>query len=206
MFAWHFLADTGLLRDGTEPPPDGKWLEYAGKREMCCAGLHAAIKPLDALIYSPGPIICRVEIDTEGIIQQHDKINVARRKILWRYDASAALRHFARLCALDVIKFWDAPDIVVRYLRTGDLSSQPAVWAAAWDAALDAAGARANAGARAAARAGTAARARDAAGTAARPWDAAWAAARDGAAANAGAWRKQNTRLCRMLMEQRKGD
>jgi len=49
-----------------------------------------------------------------------DKIVGNRRRILWRIDAMDTLRAFARRCALDVIHLWDAPDVVRRYLETGD--------------------------------------------------------------------------------------
>ena len=53
------------------------------------------------------------------------------------------LREFARWCALQVIDLWDAPDVVRRYLETGDETlrdaSQSAALSAAWDAALSAA-------------------------------------------------------------------
>ena len=45
---------------------------------------------------------------------------------LWCLRASDAsedqIRHFSRLCALDVIHLWDAPEVVRRYLETGDES------------------------------------------------------------------------------------
>src|SRR5690606_776707 len=50
-------------------------------------------------------------------------------------DVSDTLREFARKCALDVIHLWDAPEIVVRYLKTGDETIRDAAWAAAWAAA-----------------------------------------------------------------------
>jgi len=133
MKAWHFLHDNGLLRDGTDPPADGQWLEYPGKREMCKSGLHASIKPLDALKYAPGSIVCRVEVDKACIITWHHKINTRRRKILWRLDTIEILSHFSRLCALDVIHLWDAPDVVIKYLRTGDKSRREAARSAARD-------------------------------------------------------------------------
>ena len=174
--AWHFLADTGFLRDGREPPPDGEWLVHEGRIEICRSGLHASRKARDALSYAPGSIVCRVECrGIEGV--ESDKFVCRERKIIWRADATKTLRHFARLCALDVIHRWDAPDVVVRYLRTGDEALK--------DAARDVA--------RGAARGATRAAAWDAA------WDAAWAAARDAT------WdttrEKQNRRLERMLLE-----
>ena len=71
------------------------------------------------------------------------------------------IRLFARQCALDVIHLWDAPQLVKKYLKTGDEKIRDAAWDAAWaatrdaawDAAMDAAMAAAWAAARAAARA-----------------------------------------------------
>ncbi|MCB7127908.1 MAG: hypothetical protein J3T61_00015, partial [Candidatus Brocadiales bacterium] len=101
----------------------------------------------------------------------------SERTVLWRLDIEDLLRDFTRRCALDVVDLWDAPDVVVRYLKTGDESLRDAARAAARDA-KDAA--------RAAAR-----DAKDAAGAAAR-------AAKDAAGA------EQNRRLTSMIMAARK--
>ena len=90
-----------------------------------------------------------------------------------------------RRYALAVIHLWDAPDVVRRYLETGDESirdaaraaARDAAWAAAWAATRDAAWAAARAAARDAARAAARAAAGDAAWDAAG--DAAWDAAGD---------------------------
>jgi len=215
--AWHFCADT--LRDGRPIPPDGEWLVHEGDVIACRAGLHASVRLIDALEYAPGSTLCRVIV--RGDIQQHnnDKIVGRERQIVWRIDATAVLREFARKCALDVIHLWEAPDVVRKYLETGDESLRAAAWDAARDAARDAAWDAAWAAARTAAwdaawdAARTAARAaawdaawdpawdaaRDAARTAARTaaWDAAWDVARTAArtAARAAARAAQNTAM-----------
>ena len=188
MKAWHWTADT--LRNGAPIPAVGEWLEHDGPVEMCVSGLHASRRVLDALCYAPGPIVHRVECEQiEG--EQEDKLVCRRRRILWTVDAEEILHDFARRCALDVIHLWDAPDVVVRYLTTGDESIRDAAWDAAWAAARNAA----QAGARAAA------------------WDAAWAAAQAAAraaawnaawnAAQAGARATQNRRLTQMIVRAR---
>ncbi len=176
--AWHFCADT--LRDGRPIPPDGEWLVHDGDVIPCKSGLHASIRLIDALEYAPGSTLCRVIL--RGDIQQHnnDKIVGRERQIVWRIDATAVLREFARKCALDVIHLWEAPDVVRKYLETGDESLRAAAWDAARDAARDAVSAAARDAARAAAWAAASAAARAAAS------DAAWAAAGD--AARAAAW------------------
>jgi hypothetical protein len=202
MKAWHFVSDT--LRDGRPVPADGEVLVHEGPLKLCASGLHASKNILDALRYAPGSTICRVEVGGE-IIHGNDKLLVcSERTILWRVSGERILRKFARMCALDVMHLWDAPDIVVQYLKTGDESIRAAARDAAWDAAraaaraADWAAARAAArdaawdAARAAARAADRAAARDAAWAAARAAarDAAWASARDAAwaAARAAAW------------------
>ena len=80
---------------------------------------------------------------------------VLREEIL----PEATLREFARWCALQVIDLWEAPDVVRKYLETGDATLRVVAWAAAQDAsraaaqdASDAAQDASRAAARAAAR------------------------------------------------------
>ena len=158
--AYHFVGAT--LRDGRPVPPDGEWLVHEGSIEMCVSGLHASRRPWHALEYAPGPVLCEVLID--GIADEHDdKLVARRRQIVRRFDATDLLWRFARSEALTVAPLWAMPEIVRRYLETGDESIRAAAWDAAWAAA------------RAAANAGAAANAWDAA------WDAAMADAGDAA-------------------------
>jgi hypothetical protein len=196
MRAWHFVRDDGLLRDGRPLPADGIVLRHTGPLALCESGLHASVDPFDALPYAPGALVCRVECGGE-VVHGGDKLVCRERTILWRADATDVLRRFARLCALDVAHLWDAPGVVVRYLRTGDESLRAAARAAAWDAARDAARAAAWDAAWAAAWDAARDAAWDAARDAARAaaWDAtraaAWDAARDA----------QSRRLQRMLAD-----
>ena len=109
----------------------------------CEYGLHLSKWIIDALRYAPGPVIYKVQ--GSGIIVPHgnpiDKYACSERTYLaGGKDISEALRKFARLCALDVIHLWEAPNIVVEYLKTGDEKLKDAAGAAAW-AARAAAGA-----------------------------------------------------------------
>lgn len=156
----------------------GETLIAKGKIELCENGMHASERLIDALSYAPGPVLCKVALGGE-IIAGNDKVVAENRTVLAMADVSDILRKFARKCALDVIDLWDAPDIVERYLKTGDESIRVAAGAAAWDAAI------------AAARAATWA----AAMNAARAADGAAAEAADGAAAR----EKQNRRLVAMI-------
>ena len=151
--AYHFVGAT--LRDGRLIPEDGVWLEHDGPVEMCQSGLHASPTPWDALRYAPGPVLCEVEID--GIeFRDADKVVGRRRRILRRVDLTATLRAFARDEASRVLHLWDAPEIVKRYLATGDESiraaTRDAAGAATGAAARDAAWERFNVAAHAALR------------------------------------------------------
>ena len=212
--AWYFAPPDKKLRYGDNrkivvgrthkvkfPFTDANGLVWE-KPSCCHAGLHASIHPLDALGYAASNFVYRVELS--GVMDvASDKIAATERMYLWGYDAEFVLKKFARMCALDVARLWDAPAVVVQYLKTGDDSlraaagaaaraaARAAAWDTAWAAACDTAWAAAWAAAGAAAG--------DAAGDTA--WDTAcdtacdtaWAAARE----------KQNRRLYRMLMEGR---
>ena len=164
--AWHFVGDT--LRDGRPVPQDGVWLEHDGPLVICQSGLHASLDPFDALRYAPGPTLCLVECDGD-ILEQDDKLVCRRRRIVARRDATEGLCYFARMQALSVIHLWDAPDVVLDYLMTGDEAIRAA---AAWDAAR----ATASAAAWDAAGAATASAAAWYAASA-HAWEAAWDAA-----------------------------
>ena len=145
-----------------------------GKIIPCKYGLHLSKRPIDALQYAQSSIIYKVV--GSGVIVPHgnpvDKYACSKRKyVAGGIDVSDTLRHFARLCALDVIHLWNPPKVIIEYLNTGNEKNRPAAWDAAraaarateWDAASDAA--------------------RDAAWAAARAteWDAAWDAEWDAA-------------------------
>src|ERR1700674_4153218 len=180
--AWHFVGPT--LRNGDPVPPDGEWLVYKGVLSMCESGLHASRRPWHALSYAPGATLCLVDCDGE-VIEQDDKLVCSRRRIVTRMDFIEPLRYFARMQALSVMHLWEAPDVVLDYLMTGEESIRAAARDAAGDAARAAAGDAAGGAAWGVpAWAAVGAAARDAAGDAA--WDAAWDAAR--AAAWDAAW------------------
>jgi len=195
MKAWHFMRETRRLGyDDGRLARKGQWLVHKGDLKMCHCGLHASKKITDALKYAPGPIICRVELAGE-MIHEDDKTVAECRKVLWWINGKKLLRKFACMRALDVIHLWDAPDVVVKYLKTQDESLRDAAGVAVRDAAWDVAGDAARVAVRAAAW--------DAARIAA--WDvvrdAAWDAARNAARAAAldTAGEKQERRLTRMV-------
>ena len=133
--AWYFSDADCKLRfgDGRLIVP-GETHTVDHKPVLCEAGLHGSVKPLDALQYAPGSWVWRVELSGAMDIGD-DKLAATERKYLWGYDATDVLRAFARKCALDVANLWDAPDVVVRYLKTGDESIRSAAKYAAESAA-----------------------------------------------------------------------
>ena len=218
MKGWHFLREDGRLGYGDNRKVKvGQVYTCKGDIRICCNGMHASKVLHDALQYAPGPVVCRVNV-TGDIVYQSDKFAGRNRKVLWMFNMDNVLRRYARLCALDVLHLWEAPDIVREYLETGDESIRAAAEAAL--AARDAWGARAAwgatwAAARAAGAAG-AARAAWAARAARAAWGAwgaraAWAAARDAGAAGAAARaaraaavKKQQRRLTAMVIAEAK--
>ena len=151
--AWHFLSEDRRFGYGDGNIAEAGYVySVKGPIKLCSWGLHASERAIDALQYAPGPMIGRVVLSGE-IIRGDDKLVATHREYLWIADATETLRGFARWCALQVIEHWDAPDVVRRYLESGDESLRDAAGAAAWAAARAAAGAAA--------------------------WDAAWAAAWD---------------------------
>jgi len=187
---WFGTADKKLLNGDNRKIVIGRTHKIKGDIIPCQHGLHLSKRIIDALNYAPGSVIYRVV--GSGVIVPHgnpvDKYACSERTyIAGGIDISNTLRLFARKCALDVIHLWNPPDIVIKYLKTGDESIRAAARDAARDAAWDAARDAAWVAARDAARVAAWAAARDAA------WAAAWAAAR------AAAWEKFNRRLTSMV-------
>jgi len=128
ILAWHFVGDK--LRDGSAIPADGEWLKVSTPLSLCNHGLHASLNPFDALQYAPGATLCRVALRGE-IVHSDDKLCSSERMIICRMDATELLRYFARMQALSVVHLWDAPDVVLDYLMTGDDGIRAAARAAA---------------------------------------------------------------------------
>ena len=205
MKAWHF--STGKLGYGDNREiKEGITHTVDCKPTLCQCGLHASIKPIDALIYAPGPIVSYVELCGD-IAQGKDKVAALSRTYIAVANADNVLREFARWCALQVVHLWDCPIDVIEYLQTGDKDLRDAAMNIAWNATRAAAW---DSAARVAAWNATRAIAWDAAR--ATSWDAARAVATDAAwnaAHEDAAWdaamkatrEKQNKKLEEMLFE-----
>ncbi len=200
MKAWYFSTIDKKLRYGDDREiAIGVTHEVEGKPFLCNYGLHGSHLLLDALSYAPGPVVWRVELSGEMEVGV-DKIAAQERTYLsGGIDITDILWKFARLCALDVAHLWDAPDVVIQFLKTGDESLRTTAWDASRDASRSARGASWSAAwdASWAARGAS----RDAARRASRD---AWGAARDAAmgvshAIGNDARLKQNLRLTAMV-------
>ena len=158
--AWHFVREDRRLGygDGNIVAP-GYVYEVSGPVELCRWGLHASVKPLDALKFAPGPIVCRVELSGQ-IKTAEDKAVATRREVLWMSDATNTLHEFAcqvaeqalRDASVDDACCWAAIDAKRKWLA-GEIT----------DFELVATRTAAEAAARAAARAATRTAARAAA-------------------------------------------
>lgn len=188
ILAWHFVGTR--LRDGRPVPKDGEVLVHHDRLVLCQSGLHASVDPFDALQYARGSVLCRVEMGGT-ILRGDDKLVASERTIVCRRDMTDVLYYFARMQALSVVDRWDAPDVVLDYLMTGD--KREAAWSAAYSAARSAARSAAWSAARSAAESAAWSAARYAADSAAwsvarsasesasksaAAWPAAWSAAR----------------------------
>jgi hypothetical protein len=183
--AYYFSTDDKVLQHGDgRKIVEGKTHKAEGNIILCRNGLHASRHPMDALDYAKGSILWKVELSGK-ILEDNDKLVASKRKYIKGINFENELRLFARNQAIKVISLWDAPDIVIRFLNTGDESIRDAAWDATWDAVRDAVRDAFRTPAWEAARAA----ARDAAWEAARATTA-WEAARDATweAAMATAW------------------
>jgi hypothetical protein len=130
VLAWHFLSEDRLLRYGhgdLGPVEPGYIYSAEGPLELCRNGMHASVRPLDALQYAPSPIVCRVRLmpgahhptcdkrNYDGTLSQRacncngdpivdggDKLCARHREVLWMQDARTILRLFAVWCARDM--------------------------------------------------------------------------------------------------------
>jgi len=212
MIGWYFSRGNKKLGYGDNRIIKlGLTHKVKGNPVLCKHGLHASKNILDALDCAQGPIIWKVELSGK-IIKGNDKsVATARLYLEGGIDTTIILRKFTRMCALDVIHLWEAPQIVIEYLKTGKEELRAAAWTAVLAASRD------DWDASSAAWAASRDASRDAwddwddwddwdAGSAA--WDAAWdsaAASGDAARGTAwaatwdAAWAKQNKRLNRMV-------
>ncbi len=138
--AWYFAPENGRLSYGDNREiGEGITHEIEGTPILCKHGLHASKRVLDALQYATSPILWQVEL-SGGIVKGNDKIVGTSRTYIKMIDTTDILLKFSRLCALDVVHLWDAPDAVISFLKTGKSEFRESAYAAAC-AATDGVGA-----------------------------------------------------------------
>jgi hypothetical protein len=139
MLGWYFAQPNNRLGHGDDREIRVGETHYVnGAPKICRYGLHASRSVLDALQYAPSNTLYRVRLGGWKD-SQHDKHCAQSRTYLAVIDAEEILRRFACECALDVVHMWDAPEVVLDYLRTGDKSKRYAAKSAAKSAASAAA-------------------------------------------------------------------
>lgn len=96
--AWHFVANDRMLahQPGMEVAP-GYIYSEDGPIAICQSGLHGSRKLHDALVYSPGSYLCRVEMWGE-VTEHSDKIVARNRHVIAAKDVSSELRLSACWC------------------------------------------------------------------------------------------------------------
>ena len=121
MKAWYFSDATKKLQynDGRDIAIDITHT-VEGTPKCCRHGLHGSKNILDALQCAPGNIIWRVELSGK-MDRQPDKISATSRTYLaGGVDILPIILAWSRRVALDVAHLWDMPDIVRKFLETGD--------------------------------------------------------------------------------------
>lgn len=133
MQAWHFVRSDRKLRYADDRSVKvGETLAVdPNKLKLCSYGLHASENILDALYYASGlnerhPIIsrdcvilCRVELSGR-ILKSTDKLCASERRVVWMKDVSKEVREWSKWCASEVKHLWDPPEVVLRFLETGE--------------------------------------------------------------------------------------
>ena len=102
---WHFLREDRKLcyEDGREVKVGETLsvLDDSKPLELCEYGMHASLRPLDALKYAPGGVCCRVILSGD-VVTGNDKMVGKCRTVLWMVDAEKILQRWALDCAKSV--------------------------------------------------------------------------------------------------------
>ena len=107
---WHFAEDDMRLGyNDMRKIRKGGTLSVSGKPKLCGRGLHCSERIMDALGYSRGNRICRVEVWGDLAVGD-DKACGTHRKCLWHIDATNLLYEFACREAEDALALAGNPD------------------------------------------------------------------------------------------------
>ena len=119
--AWWFGGNVLGHGDGREVTP-GTVHTAEGAISACANGLHGSRRVLDALAYSHGTQVWRVELSGD-CDHRDDKIAASERRYLWSVDAGVALRRFGCREALRVLPDNAAP-CIREYLVLADRATE----------------------------------------------------------------------------------
>jgi hypothetical protein len=150
ILGWHFAQDDGCLGYGDgRKIIAGRILSVDCEPRCCQRGLHCSRSIVDALSYSRGVMLCRVEVWGD-VHEIDDNLCGTHRKTIGMANASTVLHEFAVWCARRALKLVDDPDPrSVKALRVksawlkGKASDEElaaarddarASWAASWSA------------------------------------------------------------------------
>jgi hypothetical protein len=139
---WHFSK--GREAYGKQRPfVVGKTYKVRALPRLCRHGLHASARPLDALGYGSGPIVCRVRLSGTVVVDTDKAVGTART-VLAMADATTVLQGFACWCAEGALvrereagrepdpRSWAAIEAKRRWLR-GEIDDK--ALGVAWEAA-----------------------------------------------------------------------
>jgi hypothetical protein len=136
MKAFYFANTDRRLRFGDNRKIHlGETHTIEGKPIMRERGLHASKKILNVLDYAPGPVIYIVDVSAE-IVENGIICSKFRTYLKGDIDISHILCKFARMCLLDVIDLQETPNIIIRYLKTGDESLTEDIKITKWNDGL----------------------------------------------------------------------
>jgi len=114
LLLFHFVGDR--LLDGRPVPADGELLSALSGGQL--AGYPTAG---EAMAKAEGTTLCLVTLlGAKRCAYPGAAWSAGARLIVKRIDAAPLLRAFAMHCAQDVLQFWDAPEIIGRYLSSAD--------------------------------------------------------------------------------------
>ena len=120
VLAWHFLQNNKRTRYSDELVEVGSVLHSKGALVLCGNGLHASLHPADAQRYSPGFILCRVELSGE-MLHGEDKLCARYRRVIEMKDARQLVLLFAADVYKKVFEAYNLGgedcDIVVKFVR-----------------------------------------------------------------------------------------
>ncbi len=127
---WHFCASDMRLGYGDRREiKAGESLRVTCTPRLCIQGLHASERAIDALFYAPGLYVSYVELRGE-VVHDTDKSVAQERYTFWIADAEQEVLSWAKWCALRCIDKWQAPERVIRFLKSDQSSAAEAAWAA----------------------------------------------------------------------------